>query len=686
MAMRRLLLSLWLLPGRGAPAGDAACAAGQPGCQARDDGASMLQLQPQKNKVLQPSTSPEDRFNVQGKSVYLVMTDRFNRVGGYSDGNMTECSGNNWCNGTFAGIQEKLPYIKGMGFDCIWVTPVVENPAVEDAPADGTSESGWAYHGYWAQNYYETDPHYGTKQQLKDLVEAVHDLGMCFILDIVMNHMGPIHPRPALDVYKKIPFNKPEYYHQVDRGDLTWNAYTAKYGGWPVPAQAMGPGTLCRLDYNSTTGEPDYTNGGNYCNNYKGSGFGPQVYDNSTYLGKDAAGPPNLKYCGAGNFDCPGYDQTLVWEGWFYDLGDLNQSHPYVRKMELDWIDFIKENYDIDAIRLDTTPYMTWEFLSELQQRADPVQIHGEVTTTNISFHASFLEYPAVGGEESYRVLAGLENFPTMYMATPGYCGDSGQPSSPIAEWDLTKLGDTMTKQIKGPYTSIMGLMNFVDNQDYSPVANTCKQSESRIKNSFAWVFMCYGMPTVTWGDEQGNTLYRNSLWQFNWDTTTWQYQFIKTLNAIREDTGVRFMDTEVVLATKTTLTFRRFQAGGEGCAPPAVWVFTNSLESTSPVVYDVAPPAPGGDGSCQQGAHVQCPSGEMCAGDQCCQAFGGEGTTPCPSASPSFAGCENNTKITNCLPAQCAWKDALTGAAAQIAGGKVTAPNSEPLILVCQP
>jgi len=595
----------------------------------------MLQLQPQKKKVLQPSTSPEDRFDVQGKSVYLVMTDRFNRVGGYSGGNLTECSGNNWCNGTFAGIQEQLPYIKGMGFDCIWVTPVVENPAVEDAPVNGTSESGWAYHGYWAQNYYETDSHFGTKQQLKDLVQAVHDLGMCFILDIVMNHMGPIHPQAALDVSKKIPFNKPEYYHQVDRGDLPWDYYTAKYGGWPLPAQALGPGTLCMLDHNSTTGKPDYTNGGTYCNCYEGSA---KVFNRSTYLGKDANGPPNLKYCGPGNFDCLGYNQTLVWEGWFYDLGDLNQSHPYVRKMELDFIDFIKENYNIDAIRLDTTPYMDWEFLSELQQRADPVQIHGEVTTTNVSFHASFQQYPAVGDEGSYRVLAGLENFPTMYMATPGYCGDPGQPSSPIAMWDLTKLGDTMTKQIEGPYTSIFGLMNFMDNQDYSPVADTCKQSQSRIKNSWAWVFMCYGMPTVTWGDEQGNTLYRNSLWQFDWDTTTWQYQFLKTLNAIRKAAGVRLMDTEVVHATNTTLTFKRFKAGG-----PEIWVFTNSLESTSPVVYDVAPPAPpGGNGSCQQGD-------------------------------------------TKCLTAPCEWKDAITGAAAQIADGKVTAPNSEPLILVCQ-
>eukprot|EP00446_Apocalathium_sp_SHHI-4_P091562 CAMPEP_0177437722 /NCGR_PEP_ID=MMETSP0369-20130122/2357_1 /TAXON_ID=447022 ORGANISM="Scrippsiella hangoei-like, Strain SHHI-4" /NCGR_SAMPLE_ID=MMETSP0369 /ASSEMBLY_ACC=CAM_ASM_000364 /LENGTH=717 /DNA_ID=CAMNT_0018909209 /DNA_START=3 /DNA_END=2157 /DNA_ORIENTATION=- len=445
-----------------------------------------------KGKGTKAQTMELDRFNLQGKSVYLVMTDRFNRVGGYSANDTAACTDlTGWCNGTFAGITEQLPYIKGMGFDCIWVTPVVENPSVEDAPPPAHDEggSGYGYHGYWAQNYYKTDPHYGSNDELKELVKAVHDIGMCFVLDIVMNHMGPIHSWAPLSVEKKIPFNKPEYYHQVDRGDLSWDEYTATYANWPNPAQSMGPGTLCKLNINSTTGQPDYTNGGNYCNNY----VNVPPYDNRNYLGKDAAGPRDLMYCGAGNFDCPGYNQTLIWEGWFYDLGDLNHSHPFVVKKQLEWIEWVKEQFDIDAIRLDTSPYMPWTFLAKLQEAAHPVQIHGEVTTTNISFHASFQKYPT--GDGGFKVLAGMENFPPFYMATPGFCGDPGQPSSPVATWDLRKLGQTMTEQTEGPYVTVDGLMNFVDNQDYTPVAKTCGSDESRIKNSLTWVFFCYGIP-----------------------------------------------------------------------------------------------------------------------------------------------------------------------------------------------
>ncbi|CAE8614049.1 unnamed protein product [Polarella glacialis] len=607
-------------------------------CPSKED-SSMLQLHrdAKTQKVLTPSSSPEDRFNLEGKSVYLIMTDRFNRFGGYSANDTAACTDlNDWCNGTFAGIREQLPYIKGMGFDCIWVTPVVENPSVDDAPPPAHDEgaSGYGYHGYWAQNYYKTDPHFGSNDELKELVKAVHDIGMCFVLDIVMNHMGPIHPWEPLSVEKKIPFDKPEYYHQVDRGDASWDEYTAKYGSWPNPAQSMGPGTLCKLEINSTTGQPDYTNGGNYCNNYANS----PPYDNTTYLGEDAPGPPDLKYCGAGNFDCPGYNQTMVWEGWFFDLGDLNHSHPFVVKKQLEWIEWVKTQFDIDAIRLDTAPYVPWTFLAKLQEAAHPVQIHGEVTTTNISFHASFQKYPTSDG--GFKVLAGMENFPPFYMATPGYCGDPNQPSSPVAMWDLRKLGHTMTEQIEGPYVTVDGLMNFVDNQDYTPVASTCGSDESRIKNSLTWVFFCYGIPTVTWGTEQGNTVYRNSLWQYGWDTTTWQYQFIKTLNSIRKKADVRFMKTEVVHATADTLTFKRSAPGKE------VWVYTNSLSTTArsgKVTYALAPPLP----------------------------------------RRSTGAWWNPAKN---LPGhkKCYWVDAFTGRRAEITScGKLVAPNKDPLVLV---
>jgi alpha-amylase len=68
------------------------------------------------------------------RSVYQILTDRF----ATSNGTTTACTKlSNYCGGTFDGIQKNLSYIKGMGFDAIWISPVVDNYPQ-------------GYHGYWA--------------------------------------------------------------------------------------------------------------------------------------------------------------------------------------------------------------------------------------------------------------------------------------------------------------------------------------------------------------------------------------------------------------------------------------------------------------------------------------------------------------------------------------------------------
>jgi alpha-amylase len=85
----------------------------------------------------------------------------------------------NYCGGTFKGIQNNLSYIKGMGFDAVWISPVVENSAN-------------GYHGYWALNWNNVNPYFGTAQELKDLVTAAHAEGIWVMVDVVANHVAPI--------------------------------------------------------------------------------------------------------------------------------------------------------------------------------------------------------------------------------------------------------------------------------------------------------------------------------------------------------------------------------------------------------------------------------------------------------------------------------------------------------------
>ena len=92
-----------------------------------------------------------------------------------------------WCGGTLQGVLSKLDYIAGMGFDALWVTPVAKQVTWRD------DWNGTGYHGYWAADFNAVDPHLGTEADLAALSAGCKARGMLFMLDVVANHVGPIH-------------------------------------------------------------------------------------------------------------------------------------------------------------------------------------------------------------------------------------------------------------------------------------------------------------------------------------------------------------------------------------------------------------------------------------------------------------------------------------------------------------
>jgi alpha-amylase len=62
----------------------------------------------------------------RSRNIYFALTDRIARS--ESDNSGQPCGDlGNYCGGTFKGIEGKLDYIRGMGFDAIWITPVVKS-------------------------------------------------------------------------------------------------------------------------------------------------------------------------------------------------------------------------------------------------------------------------------------------------------------------------------------------------------------------------------------------------------------------------------------------------------------------------------------------------------------------------------------------------------------------------------
>ncbi|KAI8941514.1 hypothetical protein NX059_002729 [Plenodomus lindquistii] len=139
----------------------------------------------------------------KSRSIYFVLTDRIARSSSDTGGNACGNLGK-YCGGTFQGLQSKLDYIKGLGFDAIWITPVVANSA------DG-------YHGYWAQDLYAINSNYGTAADLKSLVSAAHAKGIYIMVDVVANHMG----FAPLSSNSPSPLNQPSAYHPSCNIDYT---------------------------------------------------------------------------------------------------------------------------------------------------------------------------------------------------------------------------------------------------------------------------------------------------------------------------------------------------------------------------------------------------------------------------------------------------------------------------------
>ncbi|KAK2960783.1 putative Alpha-amylase [Blattamonas nauphoetae] len=128
----------------------------------------------------------------KSRIIYQILTDRFDRT----DGRNASCNLKNYCGGTFKGIQNHLDYIKALGMDAIWISPVVAN-------------TPGSYHGYHATNFYEINSNFGSAQELKDLVAACHQKDIWVMVDIVVNHVGDVNE----DWSKITPFNKSEHYH-----------------------------------------------------------------------------------------------------------------------------------------------------------------------------------------------------------------------------------------------------------------------------------------------------------------------------------------------------------------------------------------------------------------------------------------------------------------------------------------
>jgi alpha-amylase len=132
-------------------------------------------------------------FTWNNATVYFLLTDRFYNADKSNDfiHSNPPASYRGFMGGDIKGITTKINegYFEKMGVDAIWMTPLVEN--ISEGVDEGTGLS-YGFHGYWTKDWTKTDQRFGTEKDIKEMVTAAHRRGIRILMDVVINHTGPV--------------------------------------------------------------------------------------------------------------------------------------------------------------------------------------------------------------------------------------------------------------------------------------------------------------------------------------------------------------------------------------------------------------------------------------------------------------------------------------------------------------
>ncbi|GAA2344652.1 glycoside hydrolase family 13 protein [Dactylosporangium salmoneum] len=120
--------------------------------------------------------------------------------------------------GDLGGVRSRLPYLRELGVDGVWLTPFYRSPM-----RDG---------GYDITDHRDVDPMFGTLADFDALLADAHALGLRLIVDLVPNHTSDTHP------WFSSPHRRRRYIFRPGRGDGPPNDWESVFGG---PAWSKDP-------------------------------------------------------------------------------------------------------------------------------------------------------------------------------------------------------------------------------------------------------------------------------------------------------------------------------------------------------------------------------------------------------------------------------------------------------------
>ena len=497
--------------------------------------------------------------------IYQVLVDRYANGDVNNDyqvrpGHLARFQGGDW-----RGMTEHLDYAKELGVTTLWISPCVKNVET-DADVD-------SYHGYWAQDLTQTNPHFGDLADLRALTAAAHERGMKVVLDIVANHMGQVF-----------------YY------DMNLNGNPDEYIGGAGPLQHAGSESpLTRV----TEYDPDWDPRGVQAFTSLGlAGRAPLVFIQNPAINR--VPPPGLlgtarAYHGFGRILDYDDERQRVIGDFPGGLKDIATELPEVRAELVDLFTRWVELADLDGFRIDTVKHVEhdfWvEFATAVRQRLKAQDKHrflmfGEAFDGNDELLGSYTQEGMLDSvfyfSQHYSV------FRDVFQMAHDEAQQRG--TSQIEElWAKRRLNYRNEPQPDGiGVAPSKALVNFIDNHDVARFLFFAKGDVDALRNALVLLMTEEGIPCIYYGTELdfagGNDpANREVLWTTGFPTNGDTFRHIAKLARIRRDyEALRYGDTKVVWSSPRTHAdddagIFAFERGGGDAGPKYALVVINS-------------------------------------------------------------------------------------------------------------
>ncbi|MCL2378204.1 MAG: alpha-glucosidase [Defluviitaleaceae bacterium] len=115
------------------------------------------------------------------------------------------------------GIINKLDYLRELGINAVWLSPVYDSPNDDN--------------GYDIRDYYSIMPEFGNMREMDALISGLHRRGMKLVMDLVINHTSDEHPWFQDALHNPNSPYRDFYFFRKGRGNQPPNNWTSFFGG-----------------------------------------------------------------------------------------------------------------------------------------------------------------------------------------------------------------------------------------------------------------------------------------------------------------------------------------------------------------------------------------------------------------------------------------------------------------------